>query len=384
MDNEIVNFDDNPSLSVISQNRQAVADLLSTDVDNITVLQRSRQSCAKHDEVVKYVPLRGLPRIRTHRYHDASGYNNWGVGLFLQQSKTRDDIQYVKLLLEYDNGMRVTKLFVRNEDITKILLYFRRLEPVTRDEEDFLTINETLTEKLLHNTIRFLQKREEMIKFGVVLNKGILLYGPPGNGKSTICNWLSRKCLKLNMSVRKLCNSQIIDYANRNVLHDILNSVDLIIMDDIDPNLLYRKKGTTVANSLLTALQGVEYGGKGSLRIFTTNESVCNIDSAFTRPGRIDHCLYVGNPDKELRNKYVRSWHSDVLNEIGEDGTNRIVRETDGCSFAEIESIKTNLVAEHVINDNLDLDRAMELFYESQEGRKDKGSIADVLSNSHE
>ena len=68
-----------------------------------------------------------------------------------------------------------------------------------------------------------------------------------------------------------------------------------------------RGKGNgKMACSLLTAMDGMSEGGH-LVRIFTTNESVEELDPAFTRPGRIDRCITLDKPDQDLRRQLIQT-----------------------------------------------------------------------------
>jgi cell division protease FtsH len=62
----------------------------------------------------------------------------------------------------------------------------------------------------------------------------------------------------------------------------------------------------------------------------------------FLRPGRIDQVIHFPKPDAKLRRQLVLElWHSDIRQAIEID---RVVDETEGLSFADIEELKKLLV----------------------------------------
>ena len=63
-----------------------------------------------------------------------------------------------------------------------------------------------------------------------------------------------------------------------------------------------------------------------------------DLDPAFRRPGRIDVVMHFPVPNDALRRQIVESrWHPEMLSTLNLD---RIVHQTDGLSFAELEELR--------------------------------------------
>lgn len=174
-------------------------------------------------------------------------------------------------------------------------------------------------------------------------NSGIIFYGPPGNGKSLIVQHLLGK-RKLNphlVSARELGDRDIREYSEPAVY----------IFDDTDITYFNREgSGSAIASYLLSFMDGKTKNPHAF--ILTTNEDVGTIDRAFLRPGRFNMVVKIDNPSKVLREQFIKSWNFNI-------DVDKLVKVSDGWSFAEIEFIKTCLVMQQFENKPLDLDQAI-------------------------
>lgn len=107
-------------------------------------------------------------------------------------------------------------------------------------------------------------------------------------------------------------------------------------------------------------MDGLSDNKKGVTRIFTTNEIISDIDSAFLRPGRIDKVLTFLPPSSKLREKFIKNyWDKQIIESINVEC---LVYLSEGCSFAELEEIKMLLVQRFIFENTWDLDLAIHDF----------------------
>jgi hypothetical protein len=222
-----------------------------------------------------------------------------------------------------------------------------------------------LRSNLWKNTIGYLDESNlrRIREYGGRPKRGLLLTGPPGNGKTSACRWLWQECRRRNWewrlvtadayaAARHSCNPEA---AVRELF-----SVDrrgIIFFDDMDLALRDRDsvKETDDQSVFLNALDGITIH-EGVAFVFTTNCAMELIDRAFRRPGRIDLVLNFAPPDDGLRRRLIQRWHSDLLAAVG---CERVVAVTDGFSFAELEELRNLLVMQFVEGGRWDLGRAL-------------------------
>ncbi len=150
------------------------------------------------------------------------------------------------------------------------------------------------------------------------LRGGLLLYGPPGCGKTFIARAMAGELDARFLSVGL---NEILDMwmgASERNLHELFelarrNAPCVLFVDEIDA--LGRKRSlmrhatsmTTVVNQFLTEMDGIGGGNEGVYVLAATNQP-WDVDPALRRPGRLDRMLLVLPPDREAR-KGILEYH---------------------------------------------------------------------------
>jgi hypothetical protein len=233
---------------------------------------------------------------------------------------------------------------------------------------------------LWQNTIDFLHPAnlKRIKEYGGRAKRGLLLTGPPGNGKTSACRWIqteavrrgwSAKCVSPDdyQAARRSCNPA----AEVRELFEA-DGGGVVFFDDLDIALRDRTtvKETDDQAVFLSALDGIRVTD-GVVYVFTTNCPVELIDPAFRRPGRIDLTLHFPKPDAGLRTELVNRWHADLRAAVG---TDQITDDTAGLSFAEIEELKNLLVLRFIDAGTWDWQWAREQFHANRDGLADRKS----------
>lgn len=142
---------------------------------------------------------------------------------------------------------------------------------------------------------------------------GILLYGPPGCGKTFIAKATAGEMKAKFYSV--YIHEIISKYAGdgEKMLHEMFqiardNKPTVLFLDEIDAVGMSREKTSgvlrTLVNQFLTELDGIDSHNDGVLVIGATNLP-WEVDSALRRPGRFDKIIFVPPPDKLARIKLL-------------------------------------------------------------------------------
>jgi hypothetical protein len=226
---------------------------------------------------------------------------------------------------------------------------------------------------LRQNTLGYLDRKnlKRIKELGGRAKRGLLLTGPPGNGKTSACRWLWQECLRLRYEYKLVTPDA---YRAARAARDPVTAVKelftvgsrgVVFFDDMD--IALRDRDTVGEGDdqavFLSALDGIEVN-EGVVYVFTTNCALSLIDPAFKRPGRIDLVLHFRPPDAALRRELIGRWHPEVRAGID---PGEAVAATDGFSFAEVEELKNLLILRQIDGGGWDWDWAMAQFRQNRQ-----------------
>lgn len=187
------------------------------------------------------------------------------------------------------------------------------LASVTLDDVgDLVEVKETLTESVLWP----LTYPDTFARLGVQPPRGVLLYGPPGCGKTYLVTALARSGRANVLSVKgaELLSKWVgeSERAVRELFRRAREAAPtLIFLDEVDALAPVRGQatdgGTTdrVVAALLTELDGVE-ALRNVVVVGATNRPDL-VDPALLRPGRLERLVYVPPPDGPARTEILRA-----------------------------------------------------------------------------
>ncbi len=200
--------------------------------------------------------------------------------------------------------------------------------------------------EVLRETIELpLSRPDEYKSLGVRPPRGVLLYGPPGGGKTHIARVLA-SVVNANMVALKGSELLATDFPEKRIAELFAwarsSSPTIIFFDEIDALALKRSLSTPadksyrVVTQLLSEIDGLQTGGH-VIVIATTNHPEM-LDEAMLRPGRLDRQVYVAPPDAVARKLIFERLTRDMP--VNQDvDYEALARLTDGYSAADISAV---------------------------------------------
>ncbi|MFN2469579.1 MAG: AAA family ATPase [Gaiellaceae bacterium] len=182
-------------------------------------------------------------------------------------------------------------------------------------------------------------------RYGIEWN-GILLYGPPGVGKTFFARATAGEYQMnlIHVSTGDLV-SGIVGGSSQNIQKAFDTALDnlpcLLFFDEFD-SVAQRRDNTPdqesrrTVNQLLTSLEANR--GVAGLLVMAATNSIEHLDPAVVRPGRFDRHIRIDLPDAEARREILRTELEDRPTAESLD-TDELVRRTEGMTPAAIEKV---------------------------------------------
>jgi SpoVK/Ycf46/Vps4 family AAA+-type ATPase len=179
--------------------------------------------------------------------------------------------------------------------------------------------------------------------YGKSLRGGLLLYGPPGCGKTFIARAVAGELGAAFISVGLADILDMYIGSSERNLHELFQlarreSPCVLFLDEVDA-LGQRRTQTRnsavrgATNQLLTELDGVDQANEGIFVLAATNQP-WDVDPALRRPGRLDRTVLVLPPDRLAREQIFR--HHLSRRPVEGIDLGKLAQATEGLSGADI------------------------------------------------
>lgn len=195
--------------------------------------------------------------------------------------------------------------------------------------------------------------------YGKSLKGGLMLYGPPGCGKTYIARALAGE---MGASFVSITLTDILDQFIGNSeanLHSLFETARahapvVLFLDEIDAIGQKRSQASSsgwrgVTNQLLTEMDGIDSGNEGVFILAATNVP-WDVDPALRRPGRFDRSVAVLPPDEPARQSILR--HHLGSRPVEGIDLAHLARQTNGFTGADLAHLADSAV-EYAMMDSM-------------------------------
>ena len=205
--------------------------------------------------------------------------------------------------------------------------------PRTPVEGDALVLTDALRQRVETDIVGFFSPAVESMyrRLAVPYRRGVLLYGEPGNGKTSLIRYVGAKLPNI---------AAILLRANADFDTDSLAEA-FGMWKQMAPAVLVIEDLTAVLanvnlSTLLNLLDGVDRKTTGGLMLIASTNHPDKLDPALSnRPGRFDVVMELPPPDESQRDAFLRS----RLLEIDSATIVAAVDDLAGVSFAHLEEV---------------------------------------------
>lgn len=205
---------------------------------------------------------------------------------------------------------------------------------------------EELKKLLRLRIIEPFQKPGLFARFRKKAGGGVLLYGPPGCGKTMIARAIAYECKAsfTSIGISEVLNMWIGE-SERNLAQAFeqarQTAPSVLFFDELDALAFSRSKTQsshtrTLVNEFLSQLDGMT-GSNDKVLILAATNMPWDVDDAMKRPGRFDRQIFVPPPDAAARAEMLRA----KLRDVPVDGVDydRIAKKAEHFSGADIDGL---------------------------------------------
>lgn len=213
-----------------------------------------------------------------------------------------------------------------NDDMMEIYL-----QKIDRVSDDLITLPGSLLENVELSIKEFWTKGDLFKEFGFVWKRGILLYGPPGCGKTSLISQIGNTHVEAGGVVLYADDPEYALAGLKSLREIEPDRPVLCILEDLEEIL--ENHGESGVLSLLDGQAQID-----KVAYIATTNYIKDLPSRIVnRPSRFDMVVKVPYPDQETRKRFLTSISKDLASDPGL--LEAAARDSEGFSFAHLKEL---------------------------------------------
>ncbi|MFJ8235736.1 ATP-binding protein [Ureibacillus sp. NPDC094379] len=358
------------------QNNKHEVNLVSNIYDGIeTATISSNHTQEKLELIIK-------PRINNALYY----YPNFNVALAqVSVFQSHSELTHDFLLAKDDNCMVafLQYVLVRKREYIQnhVTVFTDTVDGIDRKKEKITTLvtrdevflEENLKKEIYRSIDEFFSESGSFFTtYNIPYKRGILLYGKPGNGKTTLVKSIAGSILA------PVAYWQITEYTSSYSIHEVFSTVAkmapmVLVIEDID------SMPEDVRSVFLNTLDGAT-SKEGVFLIGTTNYPEKIDPALINRAGRFDRAYEIKLPTEELRQQYLLK--KEINQFISIVDIEKLVKETHGFSYAQLNELYTSIALQWHYEREVDINQVCTQLQSDNKNNKNRNWDSELESYS--